>query len=119
MSDLKPQGVNLTLGNKDYKLYFDLNAIDDIQDRFDVSIEKLPELLSNDRTLFKTVKFILAVLINEGIEEFNLDIELVNERMIGRKLNPSNITEATKKILEAFTAGTPKNEDESPNSQSE
>lgn len=112
MSDLKPQGTPFTLGGVEYLLYFDINAIDDIQDRFDVSIEELPDLLQNNKHVFKAVKFILSVLINEGIDEFELDLKKVDERTIGRKLNTSNIKDATFKILEAFRAGTPKGEEE-------
>jgi hypothetical protein len=39
MSDLKPKGTKIQLGNQQYGMRFTLNAIDDIQEHFDVPIE--------------------------------------------------------------------------------
>ena len=38
MSDMKPKAAIITLGGVDYPLMFTLNAIDDIQDHFNIAI---------------------------------------------------------------------------------
>lgn len=120
MSDLRPTGTKITLGDKEYILYFDLNAIDDIQDHFDISIAELPDLMKDDRKTYKVLKYLLSVLINEGIDEFETGEKHTNEREIGRKLNMSNISEVSSKIMEAFSGSTPvSDEEDDPNVKSE
>ena len=51
--------------------FFTLNAIDDIQDKFDISIENLTELFDNSKTNIKAIRYLLTVLINEGIDYKN------------------------------------------------
>jgi len=119
MSDLKPQGISLVLDKKEYKLYFDLNVIDDIQEKFDIPIEQMFDILNDNKRVYKALKFILATLINEGIDYFETGEKHVTERQIGRLLTPANLKEAGSKVLKAFSAGTPESEEESPNAMSE
>ena len=45
------------MGGKKYGVLFNfLNAIDEIQDRFDIPISKLAELMQDERKVFKVLK---------------------------------------------------------------
>jgi len=119
MSDLKPKGEKIKLGKNEYGMRFTLNAIDDIQDKFDIAIEELPELFKDSKTRFKNLKYLLALLINEDIDcmkdETGQEIPHVDERFVGRHINSNNMQEIMETILKTFTKGTPEVDEESPN----
>ncbi len=124
MSDLRPKGTKIKLGKEEYGLRFTLNAIDDIQDHFDMAIEDLNKLFDDSKTRFKNLKYLLTLLINEDIDcvkdETGEEIPHVDERYVGRHIDSNNMKEIMGTILRAFTASTPEvDEDEAPNAQSE
>lgn len=124
MSDLRPKGTKIKLGNNEYGLRFTLNAIDDIQDHFDMAIEDLNKLFDDSKTRFKNLKYLLTLLINEDIDcikdETGEEKAYVDERFVGRHINSNNMREIMRTILKAFTSSTPEaDEDEVPNEASE
>lgn len=114
MSDLNPKPIIITLGDKDYGLLFDLNVMDDIQDKYDIPISKIFELLDDPKQHLKVVRYVLTLLINEAA-----DTEIVTEKQIGRLINPRNIMPTKIKIAEAFSATLPESGDNDPNPQGE
>ena len=120
MSDMKPAYAKVKLGGKEYSLLFDVNALDEIQDRFDIPITDLSVLIKDQRKTYKVLKFILATLINEAIDDAETGDPHVDEKFIGRKLTPSNLGELQSAVFKAFTAGNPEaDEDDIPNAKSE
>ena len=119
MSDLKPTGAKIKLGDKEYPLLFDINAIDDIQDHFDIPIAQISDLLKDERKAYKTLKYLLTVLINEGLDDAENGEKHVTENFVGRKITPANMGELKDGILASFVDSTPKITDDSPNLTSE
>lgn len=126
MSDLKPKGTKLKLGNNEYGLRFTLNAIDDIQDYFDISIQDLGKLFKDPKNQIKNLRYLLTVLINEDIDcvkdETGEDKPHVSERFVGRHIDAQNMNQMITAIYKSFSDGSPKPEnedDEIPNAQSE
>lgn len=124
MSDLKPKGTKIKLGNNEFGLRFTLNAIDDIEDHFDIAIEDIGELFKDKKNRIKNLKFVLSVLINEDVDcvkdETGKELPHVDERYVGRHINVQNAHEMTQKIFESVKAGTPEaDDDDVPNAQSE
>jgi hypothetical protein len=125
MSNLKPTSVKINLGGEEYGLRFTLNAIDDIQDYFDIPISKMYDLMKDERKAFKSIKAILVILINENIDCENENrtekLPHVDARYIGRRMEVGNIAELSEAIANAFTgsAPLPDNEDDAPNVESE
>lgn len=124
MSDLRPKGTKIKLGKEEYGLRFTLNAIDDIQDHFDMAIEDLNKLFDDSKTRFKNLKYLLALLINEDIDcvkdETGEEVPHVDEKFVGRHIDSRNMQNIMGTILRAFTASTPEvGEDEVPNEASE
>lgn len=123
MSDLKPKGKKINLGGKEYGLRFTLNAIDDIQDHFNIAIEDLGKLFSDSKTRIKNLRYLLTLLINEDIDcvkdETGEEIAHVDERFVGRHIDAQNMQSMMMAIMNSFTAGTPTSDEESPNAQSE
>ena len=124
MSDLKPTGTKIKLGKNEYGLRFDVNAINDIQDHFDIAIANLGNLFKNEREVFRNITYLLTVLINEDIDCKNDDCEIkashLEERYVSRYVDPNNLEEMISCIYKAFKNSNPKAEDdESPNMKSE
>ena len=124
MSDLKPQGTPIRLGKNDYGLRFTLNAIEDIQDHFDIPISKLTDLFNDERKQISNVKYLITLLINENIDYLNDEnetkIEHIDARYLGRQIDAPNIMSMIDAILLSFTGSLPEGEeDESPNEMSE
>jgi hypothetical protein len=114
------------LGGQQYGLLFDLNAIDEIQDRFDIPISDIGDLMKDERKVFKVLKAMLTIMINEAIDDENEEISPtekehrlhVTERFIGRKIQAADIANLKDKVLTAFKDGTPEAEEEDPNPKS-
>lgn len=123
MSDLKPTGTKIKLGEKEYGMRFTLNAIEDIQEHFGIPIQELGELLKDSKDSIKNIKFILTTLINEDIECLNDEngerIEKLDVRYVGRHIDITKIGDLRTAIFGSIQSGTPEAEDENPNAQSE
>lgn len=124
MSDLRTNCVKITLGEQEYGMAFDLNVIDDIQERFDVAIEDIGKLFEDPKSKIKNIKCLIALMINEN---FEIESELsgtvpakVDERFVGRRLKSvQDATSVVSKVLECMNINLPKSDDESPNVASE
>ncbi len=126
MSDLKPKGMKIKLGNNEYGMRFTLNAIDEIQDHFDIPVSQLGNLFSDERNQIKNIRYLLTILINEDIDCLNDDrdekISHIEERYIGRHIDSTNMKSTIQSIYAAFTDSTPESgdsEDSDPNVMSE
>ena len=121
MSDLRPKHTKIALDGNEYGLLFSINVIDDIQDHFDISIAQLPELLKDERKVYKVLKYLLASLINEAMDDNESGQPHVDANWIGRKLTPANISTLTSGALTALSAGMTQaadEDDEAPNATS-
>lgn len=118
MSDLRPKPPEIELGGKKYGILFNLNAIDEIQDKFDIPISKLGDLMSDERKVFKALKSLLAILINEAIDDAENGEPHVDDKFVGRKIAVTDIPNLKDKIFSAFAEGMPSGEDD-PNAMSE
>lgn len=116
MSDLKPTGEKITLGGKEYGMRFTLNAIDDIQEHFDVPIAQLADVLMDEKKQIKNIRYLLTLLINEDIDCLNDDADIktprIDEKYLGRHMDTTNMHELIGTILKVFSAGMPKPDDE-------
>lgn len=107
MSDLRPKPPEIELGGQKYGLLFDLNAIDEVQDKFDISLSQLADLIRDERKGFRALRFLLTVLINEAIDDTDSGEPHVDEKYVGRKISPADIPALRHKVFEAFAAGMP------------
>ena len=103
MSAIKDGRYPIEIGGKTRHLLFSLNALDEIQDKFG-GYDKLGEVFNQDnKDWIKNTRWLLALLINEGAEEGE---DEVNEKQVGRWIHTGNIVEVQSAILKAFTVGT-------------
>lgn len=112
MSDLRPKHPEIEIGGKKYSVLFDLNAIDEIQDKFNIPISQLTDLLHDQRQVFKVLKFLLAILINEAIDDSESGEPHVDEKFIGRKIKLSDIPTLKSKVFLAISAGVPEGDED-------
>lgn len=122
MSDMKPTGAKIKLGQKEYGMRFTLNAIDDIQEHFNISIVDLGTLFQDARKQIANLRYLLTVLINEDIACNNDDTgdktPMLDEKYVGRHLDVSDMNNNTGLIFKAFTDHAPEGNDD-PNPASE
>jgi hypothetical protein len=110
MSDLRPQPTAVTLGGKDYGLFFSMKAVDEIQDHFDRPITDLIDLLSDARNMYKNVTHVLTVLINANIDRLNEDGEkrpYIEEDYIYRHLTTGAFKDTRNAVFLAFSDALP------------
>lgn len=122
MSDLRPKHATIELGGKTYGLLFNINAMDAIQDRFDIPFSEIETLLNDERKAYKALKGITAILINEAIDDSESGEPHVTEAFVGRKITPNDILRLRVGINSALIGGMPESDvdedDEDPNGTS-
>jgi hypothetical protein len=105
MSALQNGAYPITLNGKEYGLLFSLNALDAIQEKFG-SYDKLNEIFDkNSKDLFKNVKWLFALLINEARLAEDENAEILSEEKIGRMITAANMKTIQNAIYEAFAKG--------------
>jgi hypothetical protein len=102
MSALKDGRYEIEL-DKTRHLLFDLNVIDELNDKYG-GYDKLGEILTPDNPKYiKDLKWILALLINEGADEGEPEL---TERQVGKLINSGNMNTVIGSIIAAFNVGT-------------
>lgn len=110
MSDLRPKPQQIEIGGKKYGVLFNLNAIDEIQDKFNIPISKLADLMQDERKVFKVLKSLIAILINEAIDDAENGEPHIDEKFIGRKITVADIPNLKMNVFSAFTMGMPESD---------
>ena len=115
MSDLNPNVEWIEINGKNYPIAYNLNVIDELQDRFQISIPEFVDKLLNDKSFsFKGIRALLYEMINEGIEILNDEggnYAHIKEHTIGSMLTPQGIEQITCYAI-AYTLNTLPKEDE-------
>ncbi|MBQ3603950.1 MAG: hypothetical protein IJA02_08930 [Clostridia bacterium] len=106
-SDVKKNTQPITIGDKTYDISFTLNVIDEIQGKYG-GLNNLADVVEKTSEL----KWLIALLVNEAIEEHNEDYpddiwEKVTESYIGRRIDSFNLNTVTKSIFAALGASMP------------
>ena len=106
MRALKPAGEKITLGGNEYGLRFTLNAIDDIQEHFNIGISEMGKLFDDERGRVKNLRYLLTVLINENIDcendENGEQRPRIDERYVGRQIHTGNMFDVMGSVYKAF-----------------
>lgn len=105
MSAIKDGGYTVTLKGKEYRLLFTLNALDEIQTKCG-GYDKLDEVFNqNNPDWVKDTKWLLTLLINEGLLEEDENAQLMTEQQVGRLIHLGNLAEVQRAIYASFAAG--------------
>lgn len=119
MSAVKDGGYVVTLKGKDYRLLFTLNALDEIQTKFG-GYDNLNEIFNQSNPDWvKDTKWLLTLLINEGLLEEDENAEIMEEQRVGRLIHVGNLAEIQRAIFASFAAGTAGDEESSGNTEKE
>jgi len=100
---MKDEGVKVTLGNKEFEVKFDLNALCNLQEKFGDFTKAFDGLEKQD---FKKIRALLHVGLANGE---NIKI---TEEEVGALINMRNITTVTEAITQAFSDAMPSTTEE-------
>lgn len=100
---MKDEGVKITLGNKDFEVKFDLNALCNLQDEFGELDEAFKSLDMKD---LKKIRKLLRIALANGE---NIDI---TELEVGALINLDNIHEVTDTLTKALNGAMPSTTEE-------
>lgn len=102
MSAMKDGGSTVKLKEKDYRLLFTLNALDELQTKFG-GYDKLGEIFNKDNPDWvKDTKWLFTLLINEGLLEEDENAEILTEQQVGRLIHLGNLKEIQQAIFASF-----------------
>jgi len=108
---MKDNAGTVTYKGKEYKLVFNLNVMENIQEEFG-TIEKWTELTSGikEEANAKAIKFGFTEMINEGLsieaEENNTEFKPITKNFVGRMLTEIGLENMTKKLQETVIEST-------------
>ena len=129
MRELKPTGIEIDIDEKPRKLLFTINAIDELQEEYDLPITEIIAKVfatgEGSKEAYKHLVKIITVLINNDAEIHNDQSDdkwqPVTERYIGNRLTIDNVGTVSAAMLRAFTRHLPKadeEDDDDPNAMS-
>lgn len=124
MSDLRPVGVPIELGGVERHFLFTLNAIDTVQNHYNLTAMEALGKLFDPKEQLETLRFMTTTLINDEVERVkwrNPDSDLieVTEKEVGWMISVDNIDKVTNAILEAYRISVPESdENDDPNMES-
>ena len=102
MSAIKDGRYPIELNGKQYHLLFDLNVLDEVQDKFG-GYDKLNEVFKQDNPrMMKDLKWLLTMLINEGMEDEENEL---TEKQVGKMIHMGNFAMIQEAILKSFSVG--------------
>lgn len=95
--------------DKEYKLVFNLNVMEEIQEKYE-SIEKWGNLTSGEEPNVKALIFGFTAMLNEGIdidnEENGTKDKPLTQKQVGRMISEIGFQNATEKMQETVVDST-------------
>lgn len=86
--------------DRERKLLFDLNVLDEVNDRFG-SLEEMGAALTDKKDGAKTLRWLLTMMLNEAAD----DGEELTEKQVGKLVHSGNMAAARVAVLKAITLG--------------
>lgn len=119
MSDLKPKGVPLILGEEERHLLFTLNVVDEIQDHYGCALEEVMDRLTDKKESSKTLRYLVMALLNDEEERSGKEgRKAYTEKEVGWLITQDNVIDVTVAILKAYGLSLPEPDGyESPNAE--
>lgn len=108
---LKDYKIELEVGEENYSLIFNLNAMQEIQEEYG-TLEKWGELTDGKagEVNVKALIFGLTAMMNEAIEieneEKGIDKPLLTKKQVGRIITKAGVENSAKKLNEAIIEST-------------
>ena len=119
MSDLRPRGVPVMVDGVERHFLFTLNAIDEIQDHYDMSLSDVMNNLTDKNQSYKTLRYIIMALLNDEAEREsaagNDKYKKVTEKEAGWMVTLESEEEILLAVFKAYGLSLPEGDDEDPN----
>lgn len=118
MSDLRPTGTPVVVEGEERHLLFTLNAIDELQESFDLDLGQIVDNLTDKQLSSDTLRKMLTILLNDEAEREALkgnELKRYTVKEIGWVLTLDNQLEYALAILKAYGLSLPEAEENDPN----
>lgn len=117
MSDLKPKGVKVMLDGVEREFLFTLNAIDEIQSKYNAPVLDVMQDIAESEKMADIVRSVTSILLTDEAERAKWkdpDSKLppVTEKEAGWLVSIDNIGEVTGAIFKAYGISMPDADDE-------
>lgn len=87
--------------DEERKLLFDLNVLDEVNDRFG-SLEAMGGALMDKKDGAKTLRWLLTQMLNEGADD---DAQKFTEHQVGKLVHAGNMVDVRMAVLRAMMLG--------------
>lgn len=71
MSVLRPKGIPCEVAGVERHLLFTLAVVDDLEDHYDLPVESVVEMLTDERKVYRVLSYVLTTLVNDEIAARN------------------------------------------------
>ena len=119
MSDMNPKGELLVFGGETRYLLLSINAIAEIQDHYDMTLDEVVGMLTDKREAAKVLRTVVTILLNDEADRKKregYELKHYTEQEVGWLITQENVSEVLLTVLRAYGLSLPEpDEFESPN----
>ena len=118
MSDMNPKGELLVFGGETRYLLLSINAIAEIQDHYDMTLDEVVGMLTDKREAAKVLRTVVTILLNDEADRKKregYELKHYTEQEVGWLITQENVSEVLLTVLRAYGLSLPEpDEFESP-----
>lgn len=122
MSTLRPKGIPCEVAGVERNLLFTLAVVDELEDHYDLPVESVVDMLTDDRKVYKVLSYVLTVLINDEIAARNYaegkNEPAITEDEIKWSVDVRDTGRLARAVMQAYGYSFPEAEDNDPNVES-
>ena len=119
MSDMNPKGESLVFGGETRYLLLSINAIAEIQDHYDMTLDEVVGMLTDKREAVKVLRTVVTILLNDEADRKKregYELKHYTEQEVGWLITQEDISEILLAVFRAYGLSLPEpDEFESPN----
>lgn len=117
MRELAPMGVEINFDGVDRRFLFNVNVIDELQEKFDLPIADIIKgAVGRNQKNHSVLVAVVVALVNEDVEIHNDESadkwNPVDEKYVRRRITIDNMFKVISAIIEAFSRSLPKRTDD-------
>ena len=105
MSDMNPKGELLVFGGETRYLLLSINAIAEIQDHYDMTLDEVVGMLTDKREAVKVLRTVVTILLNDEADRKKregYELKHYTEQEVGWLITQEDISEILLAVFRAY-----------------